>query len=54
MSRLLGHVERLLLLAAIHPAVVEFCESAGLAPDEVAPRVILPSGIAVVRTTGGE
>src|SRR5262245_55903207 len=42
----------LLLLAGIHPAVVEFCHGAGLAHEAVARRIIL-YGVAVgcVRTT---
>ena len=45
-----GQVHRFLLLARIHPAVLEFCEGPGPALEEVACRIILPSAIAIVGT----
>jgi len=51
-SRLFHQVHTVLLLAGIHPAVVEFCHGAGLADEAVARRVVL-HGVTVscVRTT---
>jgi hypothetical protein len=40
-SRLFREVYMVLLLAGIHPAVVEFCQGAGLADKSVARRVVL-------------
>src|SRR6267142_1926868 len=47
-SRLFRQVYMALLLAGIHPAVVEFCHGAGLADKAVARRIVL-RGVAVSR-----